>query len=79
MKYQASSKLLWLYSLVCVRPGHPEKKAFSGRESLASVVISKVLYPSFFNQSKDGEQELSHDSIARLNCALLITKIRAVA
>ena len=47
-------------------------------------LVNDNVYTKFglnlFILSQDIEQqELSHDSIARLNCALPITKIRAVA
>ena len=50
-KFQASSHLLWLYSLVCVRPGRkPRKPVFSQRGSnnndlicsLNFIVLSKI-------------------------------------
>ena len=40
-KFQASNLLLWLYSLVCVRPGQkPRRRVFSQRGSLN--IISKT-------------------------------------
>ena len=37
------------------------------------------LFGDFGETQRERKQELSHDSIARLNCVLPLTKIRAVA
>ena len=36
-------------------------------------------HSSLYKNKHNGKKELSHDSIARLNCALQLTKKRAVA
>ena len=42
-KFQASSQLLWLYNLVCVRPGRkPRRPVFSERGSNAKQCAGKV-------------------------------------
>ena len=57
-KFQASSHLLWLYSLVCVRPGQkPRKPVFSQRGSYGiQHIFSWLSSPSFsyyFRQLQD--------------------------
>ena len=51
------------------------------RKSLSCAMRISIFRYSNYTQSMlfNHKQELSHDSIARLNCALPITKIRAVA
>ena len=45
-KFQASSNLLWLYRLVCVRPGQiPEDRLSHGT---AQIIFLVYLYPSHF-------------------------------
>ena len=47
-KFQASSHLLWLYSLVCVGPGRkPRRPVFSGRDSIYTF-LGNVQQHSYF-------------------------------
>ena len=56
-------------------------------KTLQATLLFYLMYVCVFIYRNDSllmiiykyEQELSHDSIARLNCALPITQIRAVA
>ena len=51
-KFQASSSLLCLYRLICVRPGRKPQRPIFSRRSTRSGVDEKFVYDAFFQIEK---------------------------